>query len=820
VEEAIVIGVIVLINSFVGFRQEYSAEQSMAALKRMAVPEVRVRRDGKVQMISARDLVTGDVFLIEAGGVVPADARLLVASSLKVQEAALTGESAPVEKDADALFAGDRATGDQTNMLFMGSSVTYGRGEAVVIATGMQTELGTIATLIQTVDEGETPLQRRLEELGRKLALLAVLIVLVISAMGLLRGEPWQVVLLTAVSLAVAAVPEGLPAVVAIALSLGAQRMLKRRALIRKLPAVETLGSVTVICSDKTGTLTQNVMTVTALAVAGERVDLTGELDRSSEGMIAKITGVAPTAKPALALLLTAGVLCNDSAVEPDAERPGSYRIIGKRLMDALLPRITEAPFDSERKRMTTVHPRPKSLDGQPEIFRELFTVPVAPNGADYVAFTKGAVDGMLAITTHIWDDAQVKPVDTTWKERILTANNQMAQDGMRVLGFGMRLFDELNPKSTPEQLEQGLIFIGLMAMIDPPRAEVRDAVATCRKAGIRTIMITGDHPLTAMSIGEQLGFGGDEVLTGTDLEKLDLTTLRDVVGRVSIFARVAPEHKLRIVEALQLNGHVVAMTGDGVNDAPALKKSDIGVAMGITGTDVSKEAADMVLLDDNFATIVAAVEEGRTIYDNIRKFIQLLLSCNSSELIIMVLGPLLGMPSPLLPLQILWMNLVTDGVPALALSVEPSEADVMERPPHPPNEGVLARGLGWNVLYLGLLLSVVVLGIGWWAWSSGHEDWQTLIFTTLVFGQLGLSLSHRSTTNTIFRIGFFKNPIMLIAVVVTIALQFVVIYVPFFAGLFGLKPLTPEDLAICLVGSVVPFVVYEVTKMLRRKAG
>jgi Ca2+-transporting ATPase len=436
------------------------------------------------------------------------------------------------------------------------------------------------------------------------------------------------------------------------------------------------------------------------------------------------------------------------------------------------------------------------------------------------VAFTKGAVDGMLAITTHIWDDAQVKPVDTTWKERILTANNQMAQDGMRVLGFGMRLFDELNPKSTPEQLEQGLIFIGLMAMIDPPRAEVRDAVATCRKAGIRTIMITGDHPLTAMSIGEQLGFGGDEVLTGTDLEKLDLTTLRDVVGRVSIFARVAPEHKLRIVEALQLNGHVVAMTGDGVNDAPALKKSDIGVAMGITGTDVSKEAADMVLLDDNFATIVAAVEEGRTIYDNIRKFIQLLLSCNSSELIIMVLGPLLGMPSPLLPLQILWMNLVTDGVPALALSVEPSEADVMERPPHPPNEGVLARGLGWNVLYLGLLLSVVVLGIGWWAWSSGHEDWQTLIFTTLVFGQLGLSLSHRSTTNTIFRIGFFKNPIMLIAVVVTIALQFVVIYVPFFAGLFGLKPLTPEDLAICLVGSVVPFVVYEVTKMLRRKAG
>ncbi|GIV78559.1 MAG: ATPase [Litorilinea sp.] len=756
-KDAVAILAIVVLNAVLGFRQEYQAEQAMAALKKLAVPKVRVRRDGHVQEISARELVPGDIILLEAGNLVPADGRLISSANLRVEEATLTGESEPVSKRAEVTVEANAALGDRRNMVYMGTVVTYGHGEAVVTATGMETELGRIADMLQTVENEPTPLQRRLDQLGRRLALVALAIVVVIFGLGVLRGEDLRLMMLTAVSLAVAAVPEGLPAVVTIALALGAQRMLKRRALIRKLPAVETLGSVTVICSDKTGTLTENRMTVTVLDVVGERIDLTERLSRERTGTFSVAEAAPGPVQPALSLLLAGAALCNDAVVEPADEGDGErFRMVGdptegalavaaaragllKGKLEELSPRVAEVPFDSARKRMTTVHKRPPAETPVPESLRPLWDQVDLAGAPPYIAFTKGALDSLLQVTTRVWAGDHVEPLDEEYRQRIVAAHDELAQNGMRVLGVAFRGMEEPPADGAVQEVEQELIFVGLVAMIDPPRPEVKAAVETCRNAGIRPMMITGDHPLTARHIAQELGIGdGRRLLTGQDLEQLSPEELDQAVREVSIFARVAPEHKLHIVQALQRQKELVAMTGDGVNDAPALKQADIGVAMGITGTDVAKEAADMVLQDDNFATIVAAVEEGRTIYDNIRKFIRFLLSCNSGEIWVMLLAPFVGMPLPLFPLQILWMNLITDGLPALALGVEPAEPDVMRRPPYPPSEGIFSRGLGWDVIWIGLVLGLAISTSCWELRTLTTENHQHIVSFQTLIGQGG----------------------------------------------------------------------------------
>jgi Ca2+-transporting ATPase len=708
-------------------------------------------------------------------------------------------------------------------MVYMGTVVTYGRGVAVITATGMSTELGRIAELIQTVEREPTPLQRRLEQLGRGLALAALVIVAVVFLLGLLRGEDWQLMLLTAISMAVAAVPEGLPAVVTIALALGAQRMLRRQALIRKLPAVETLGSVTVICSDKTGTLTENRMTVTVLDVLGETQQVDTLLRRGVPVADAELLpGQRPPVR-SLGLLAKAAALCNDASLEPTPE--GGYQAVGdptegalvvaaaelglvKTELDQRWPRVGEVPFTSERKRMTTVH-----------------RVGVTADQSDapwccgsYVAFAKGAVDSLLDISNRVWTGDEDVALTSEMRARIVAANDRLAGQGQRVLGVAFRPLDQQPDEAQEAALEREMTFIGLVAMIDPPRPEVREAVATARAAGIRPVMITGDHPLTARQIAWELDIATDrEPLTGRDLAQMSADGLEEVVDQTAVYARVSPEHKLKIVQALQDRGQIVAMTGDGVNDAPALKKADIGVAMGITGTDVSKEAADMVLLDDNFATIVAAVKEGRTIYDNIRKFIQYTLTSNAGEIWVMLLAPLAGMPLPLLPLQILWINLVTDGLPGLALGVEPPERDTMRRPPHDPQENIFGRGLGRHVLWVGLLMGLVSLAMGYWTWRTGWDNWQTMIFTTLTLSQMAHALAVRSR-ESLFKVGLLSNKALLGAVLLTFVLQMAVIYVPFLQNLFRTDALSLGELLLSLILSTVVFWGVEAEKWLIRR--
>ena len=846
-KDAGVILAIVVLNAALGFHQEFRAEKAIAALKKLAVPHVKVRRDGHALEISARDLVAGDVMLLEAGNVVAADGRLIDAATLRTQEAALTGESQPVDKDSATIPArDDRSTvvvGDRRNMVFMGTAVTYGRGHAVVTDTGMRTELGAIATMLHTVQRVPTPLQRRLDQLGRRLALVALVLVALIFVLGLARGEDLTVMFLTAVSMAVAAVPEGLPAVVTIALALGAQRMLRRRALIRKLAAVETLGSVTVICSDKTGTLTENRMRATTLDVAGRREELA---DGSSLHLEAwtRVDGESTPAADGradtdlgLALLLAGGALCNDAVTEGDeahGKKPGTT--IGDPTETALVdaaaragiwkvelerqfPRRAEVPFDSERKRMTTIHVVPTEQAPLADALRQLRNGDTTSAHPTHVAFTKGAVDQLIEITRHVWAGTKCERLDEAWTSRILSANDRLARDGMRVLGVGLRLFDGLPDATNPQTIEQNLTFVGLVGIVDPPRAEARAAVATCAAAGIRAVMITGDHPLTAAYIARQLGIAShDRILTGADLERLSNEQLAAVVDEVHVYARVSPAHKLKIVEALQQRGHIVAMTGDGVNDAPALKKAHIGVAMGITGSDVSKEAADMVLLDDNFATIVAAVEEGRVIYDNIRKFVKYLLTTNSSELWLMLLAPFLGMPLPLLPLQILWINLVTDGPTALTLGVEPAERGVMQRPPYAPNESIFARTLGSHVVWVGMVMAALTLGVGYWHWHAADEQWRTMVFTTLAFSQMAHVLAIRSSSDSLFSIGVLSNRWLAAAVAGTVMLQLMVVYVPVFNRVFDTLPLSIGELALTMLLASVVFAAVEIEKWLRRR--
>jgi Ca2+-transporting ATPase len=825
-KDAVAILAIVILNAILGFTQEYRAERAMAALKKLAVPTVKVRRDRRVQEVSARDLVPGDIVLLEAGAFVPADGRLLESINLRAEEAALTGESEPVEKNSERLIDEGLSLGDRRNMVYMGTAISYGRGVAAITETGMHTELGRIADMIQKVEREPTPLQRRLEQLGRGLAGAALAVVAIVFILGLLRGENVRLMFLTAISMAVAAIPEGLPAVVTIGLALGAQRMLKRQALIRKLPAVETLGSVTVICSDKTGTLTENRMTVTVLDVLGETQTIETLL---SKGVPVLDAEMVPDERPqvrSLGLLVKAAALCNDAALEVAEGESVRYRAIGDPTEGALImtaaqlgllrpqldqrwPRVAEVPFTSERKRMTTVHQTNISPDETDAPWRD----------APFVAFCKGAVDGLVEISSHVWAGDAAAPLTDDLRGRIMAANDRLAQDGQRVLSVAFRPLS-IRPEKTDEvELERTMTFVGLIGMMDPPRPEVKEAVSTCQTAGIRPVMITGDHPLTARQIARELGIATNgQTLTGRDLDPMPIEELRDRVKTVPVYARVSPEHKLKIVQALQDEGHIVAMTGDGVNDAPALKRADIGVAMGITGTDVAKEAADMVLLNDNFATIVAAVEEGRTIYDNIRKFIKYTMTSNAGEIWAMLLAPFLGMPLPLLPLQILWINLVTDGLPGLALTVEPAERNIMRRSPYQPNENIFGRGMGRHVLWVGLLMGLVCLGIGLWAWRAGDPAWQTMLFTTLTLSQMGHALAIRSQRDSLFAIGLGSNRALLGAVLLTFGLQLAVVYLPFLQEIFKTQTLSISQLAISLVLSTVVFWGVELEKWLLRR--
>lgn len=843
--DAIVILIIVVLNAVLGFTQEYRAEQAMAALKKMAVPHVRARRDGHLQEISANDLVPGDIIILEAGNAVPADGRLVEAANLRVQEAVLTGESEAVEKSTSVITGENVALGDQVNSVFMGTIVTYGRGTAVVTSTGMQTQLGKIADMIQEVGAEKTPLQRRLEQLGRGLAIAALALVAVVFTLGILRGEDFQIMFQTAISMAVAAVPEGLPAVVTIALALGAQRMLQRQALIRKLPAVETLGSVTVICSDKTGTLTENRMTVTVVDVAGNSLDLKGRL-RSFSPTVNRSEPVEPVLKdtPAVMLTLAGGALANDASLEEVQGEPGTFSSVGDPTEGALIiaaakaglwepeldlafPRVAELPFDSERKRMTTVHrPLPERIPEVLDPFQDERPDFFSPD--HYLVITKGAVDSLLEISDRVWSRGEALPLDEEWRRRIMEANNKLALNGMRVLGVSFRQRESAVIDETQDPLENHLIFTGMVGMIDPARPEARDAVSTAQTAGIRPIMITGDHPLTAAYIAGELGIAPDgaaqivetrgKTLTGRELDTMSIDQLKTEVEKVPVYARVSPEHKLKIVQALQELGHIVAMTGDGVNDAPALKKADIGVAMGITGTDVTKEAADMVLMDDNFATIVAAVEEGRRIYDNIRKFIRYTMTSNAGEIWVMLLAPFAGMPLPLTPLQILWVNLVTDGVPGLALTIEPAESNTMRRAPFSPKENIFGRGMARDILWIGLLMGIVSLGVGFWFWQQDNPNWQTIVFTTLTLSQMGNALATRSNLDTLYQIGLFSNRAMLGAVLLTFVLQMAVVYLPFMNQIFETRPLSLAELAISLILSTIVFHAIELVKLFNQR--
>jgi P-type Ca2+ transporter type 2C len=826
-KNTIAITSIVFLYAILGFIQEYRAEQAIAALKKLSVPNVRVLRDGKLQEVSARDLVPGDILQLEAGNVLPADVRLLEAVNLRIQEAALTGESEPVEKQIAALSGEDLPIGDRRNMAYMGTIVTQGRGLALTVATGMQTELGKIADLIQQSRPEQTPLQKRLDALGKTLAVIGVLIAVLIGVLGYLRGDELRHMLLTAVSVAVAIVPEGLPAVVTITLALGAQRMLEKQTLIRKLPAVETLGSVTVICSDKTGTLTENRMTVVILDVANHALDLTEEMDRSGSFTATRLG--API-ESALSLAAVGGALCNDARLVDEGDNrfhtlgdPTEGALVAsaaklgywKSALDSSFPRAAELPFDSERKRMTTVH---DMREYDPEVLAGLDV-----SNCRYIAFTKGSVDGMLDLASSVWINGRAERIDEDFKVRIEAANQNLAKKGMRVLGVGFRLMNQI-PEIIQTDLEQNLTFVGLFGMIDPPRNEVRDAVALTKTAGIRTVMITGDHPLTATEIARQLGIidpsqdGNVKVLTGAELENLSFDELKREVDDVQVFARVSPEHKLKIVQALQERGQIVSMTGDGVNDAPALRRADIGVAMGITGTDVSKEAADMVLLDDNFATIVAAVKEGRTIYENIRKFVRFSVAGNIGKVLVMLLAPFLGKPLPLLPLQLLWLNLLTDGLLGLGMGVEKAESDTMSRPPYSPREGMFSRGAGVQVAWVGALIGGLALLLGYVYFLAGLEQWQTMVFSFLAFAQIFQALASRSSKDSFFKMGLSGNPLLAWMVLLVFGLQMAVIYLPALNRFFSVVPLSATDLAIAIGTGAIVLVAMELEKLIKKK--
>lgn len=824
--DTVAILAIVVLFVVLGVVQEYRAQKAIAALKQMSAPQVRVVREGRPWEISARDLVPGDLVLLETGSVVPADMRIIESVNLRAQEAALTGESEPVDKTVQSIPGTDTPLGDRTNLAYLGTSITFGRGSAIVTSTGMNTQLGRVAELIQDVKHEKTLLQRRLNGLAKILALVAVVIGTFVFLTGLATGEEIAVLLLTAVSLAVAIVPEGLPAVLTFTLALGAQRMLGRKALIRRLPAVETLGSVTVICSDKTGTLTQNRMTVTVLRAPTASADLTETLRKQGPGARLPLGSDAGWLGP----LLAGGALCNDAILNIDGRldaigdpTEGAFVVAAARYgldkpdLEQALPRVAEFPFDSSRKRMTTVHELASAGTEALVGFREI------AGTAGFFALTKGAADTMVDRCGALFADGAVTSLNVGDRARLREEIESFTSKGMRVLAVAGKGLDALPSSKDEESVEDNLVFLGLVAMVDPPRAEARDAVATCRTAGIRPVMITGDHPLTARAIAADLGIASPaaRVITGRDLDPMTPEELCGAVREVSVYARVSPEHKLRIVEALQMNGEIVAMTGDGVNDAPALKKANIGVAMG-SGTDVAKEAADVVLLDDNFATIVAAVEEGRVVYDNVRRFVQFSISGNVAKVLVVAIPPLLGLPLLLAPIMILFSNLLTDGLLGLGMGVERPERDTMRRRPYAPTESIFSRGIGMHIAIIGPILGAAMILVGYLTFEAARRSDQlpeaqqlvpTMVFTTLAFVQLLRALSARSFRKPVWRTGFRGNPILMGMLVAALLLQLAVVYVPFLQGVFETIGLNVTFIGWAIVVAVGALVIMEIAK-------
>ncbi|MCX6070182.1 MAG: cation-translocating P-type ATPase [Chloroflexi bacterium] len=829
--EAAAILAIVALNAVLGVVQERRAEEALAALRRMAAPEAQVIRDGHRVSVPARDLVPGDLVILEAGNFVPADLRLVETVNLRIEEAALTGESVAVEKDARVVLRQDVPLGDRLNTAFMGTVVAYGRGRGLVVTTGMHTQIGLIAAMLQVAEDEQTPLQRKLDQLGKVLGWAALGVCALVFLVGWGRGyEPFEMFII-AVSLAVAAVPEGLAAVVTITLALGMREMIKRHALIRRLASVETLGSTTVICSDKTGTLTQNQMTVTRLWVDETTLEVTGQ-GYDPVGQF-RVDGkpVDLTQMPGVSTALWAAVLANDAEIEMAGEGEASrFRVVGDPTESALVvaaakggadrgtlsrayPRINEIPFDSDRKRMTTLHRvvEPSGADASP------FTDDQQREWV--VAAMKGAPDIVLGLCTHVQhlDDSRASLTEAM-RRQILEANSRMAQQALRVLAVAYRVEEEEPGEVTVDVVERDLTFVGLFGMIDPGRAEVPPAIDTARRAGIRTVMITGDFANTARAVAEQIGLmrPGGQVLTGSELARMDDATLTREVVRTDVYARVSPEHKVRIVDALKANGEIVAMTGDGVNDAPALKRADIGVAMGITGTDVAKETADMVLTDDNYASIVSAVEIGRIIYSNIRAFGFYLLSCHLGEIAIIFVAKMAGLPSPLTAIQLLWLNLVTDGAPALALGMEKGDPDTMDQPPRPPDEPVINRSMQLGIILQTLAIAGVTLGayfVGLHAHPEQPEFAETMSFATLSFSELLRAFTARSERYPLLRIGVFSNRTMVYAVLSSVLLVAAVLYVPFLQPVFNTVTLGWAQWQLMLPLVLVPAVVAELTK-------
>jgi len=775
--DTLVILVIVVLNAVIGFFQEYRAEKAIHALKKMAATQAKALRNQHITWLPAIQLVPGDVVILEAGDAVPADMRMIESVNLKIEEASLTGESYAIDKITQALEIDDLPVGDRKNMAFKGTFVTYGRGMGIIVATGMQTELGRIAKMLQQ-DGTLTPLQQRLASFGKKLSALVLLLCILFFTVGWVRGENILKMVMTSISLAVAAIPEALPAVITISLALGAKRMIRQNSLIRKLPAVETLGAITYICTDKTGTLTKNKMNVEQLFVNNK--------------LLNSDVFAAHKNDESVSLLLLAMALNNDAITDAVITKGDPTEIALLEITQKLhvksgaWPRLAEIPFDAERKLMTTFHSNENKI----------------------ISFTKGAPDILLQRCLNTDIAALQLQVDA------------MASKGQRILGFACRYWDVLPSKPENESAESNLQFLGLAGLIDPPREEVYDAIAQCRTAGIIPVMITGDHPLTAKTIAERIGMlnnSSDLVVTGRELAAMDDETFSAKAEQIKVYARVSPEQKLRIVKMLQQKGHYVAMTGDGVNDAPSLKRANIGIAMGITGTDVSKEAAHMILMDDNFSSIVKAVREGRRIYDNILKFIRYLVTTNSGELWTLLLGPIIGLPVALLPIHILWMNLVSDGLPAIALSFEKAEKDIMKRPPKPPQQGVFAEGNGWHMIWVGMLMAAIALGAQGFALKNGLH-WQTIVFNVLCLSQMGHIMAIRSINQSVFSIGLFSNRPLIFSVLLTFGLQFVITYTPIFQPVFKTQALTLyEFLGVGAVSSLV-FIAVELDKWVRRK--
>jgi len=815
VKDSLVIIAIVIINATLGIIQEGRAEKALEALKKMASPNAKVIREGQLSTVPSNNLVPGDIIVLEAGDIIPADLRLIETSNLKIEEASLTGESVPVEKHGNSIFEEEIPLGDRINMAYMSTVITYGRGKGVVVETSSNTEIGKIAEMIQTFEDETTPLQKKLDQLGKYLGIGCLVICAVVFAVGLFQGRKLLDMFMISISLAVAAIPEGLPAIVTIVLALGMNKMVKRNAIVKKLLAVETLGCTTVICSDKTGTLTQNEMTVVKTCTDNNIIEVTGKGYAPNGEFILNNESIKASELDGLNLLLTIGTLCNDATLDYVGE-DDLYRILGDPTEGALVtlaekgnlnnkdlnakyPRVSEIPFDSQRKMMTTFH----------ENFME----------EKIVSFTKGAPDIILQRCNNIFVKGKVQPLTEDLRKQILSINNSFSQDALRVLAFSFRSHNNLPKEITSESIEKDLTFVGLVGMIDPPRTEAKEAIKICKESGINTIMITGDYRETAFAIGKDLGIANsiENSMTGEDLNKISDEELREKVKTTNVFARVAPEHKVRIVDALKYNGEITAMTGDGVNDALALKRADIGISMGITGTDVAKNTAEVILTDDNFASIVSAVEEGRIIYSNIRKFVFFLLSCNVGEILIVFLSILFNLQVPLLPIQLLWLNLITDSFPALALGVERGEPDIMKIPPRSPDEPILDKTMLSGIVVQSIALTVAVMLA--YLWGLRHFDGmvipRTIAFTTLITAELTRAFSSRSEKYTLFKIGFFTNKTLVYATLASLALMFAVLYIPFLQPIFHTYPLGLKEWSIVLRFCIIPIIAGELNKII-----